>query len=113
LRCTIGGCNWSNPNRIAAAKNAARASLEPYSARSLPPRSGGDGAQQQIPAPNGGWKNFAGNLLKLAKTGENTPRLRVTVVARFTENPLHQHFPHIATGSSAGTSCGSAHVCPL
>jgi len=27
-------------------------------------------------------------LLKLAKTGENTPQLRVTVIERFTENPL-------------------------
>jgi len=42
---------------------------------------------------------LAGNLLKLAKTGENTPQLRVTVIERFTENPLHQYFPHSATGS--------------
>jgi len=38
-------------------------------------------------------------LLKLAKTGENTPQLRVTAVERFTEKPVYQHFPHIATGS--------------
>jgi len=40
-------------------------------------------------------------LLKLAKTGEDTPQLRATVIERFTENPLYQYFSHIATGSSA------------
>jgi len=37
-------------------------------------------------------------LLKLAKTGENTPQLRVPVLERFTEHPLYQYFPHSATG---------------
>jgi len=47
----------------------------------------------------------AGKLLKLAKTGENKPQLRVTAVERFTENPVCQHLPHIATGSASGLLC--------
>ncbi|MCL6508963.1 MAG: hypothetical protein K6T59_18295, partial [Bryobacteraceae bacterium] len=39
-------------------------------------------------------------LALLAKTGENTPQLRVTVIERFTEKPPYQHLLHTATGSS-------------
>ena len=55
-------------------------------------------------------ETLAGNLLKLAKTGEKTPQLRVTVIERFTENPVCQHLPHIATGSAA--SGGYCSNCP-
>jgi len=64
------------------------------------PLRGGDG--RRATNPRAKWmlvEILAGNLLKLAKTGENTPQLRVTVIERFTENPLHQYFPHSATGS--------------